>query len=86
MPAVRTYTVTQEREVKVRAESPEDAVHESKAHFDAGVVPDPVILREALEDYALKHGIENIDALYKDGVNAALIKPEVTSVSARKDF
>lgn len=26
MPAVRVYTVTQEREVKVRAESPADAV------------------------------------------------------------
>lgn len=38
MPAVRNYEVVQERRVKVRAESPTDAIEVAKPAFDAGHV------------------------------------------------
>jgi hypothetical protein len=34
MPAVRTYIVTQEREVKIPAESPSAAIAEAQKHLD----------------------------------------------------
>lgn len=58
MPVVRTYTVTQEREVKIRAESPAEAVRLAQESFDAAA----------------------------DGGTLGTAAPEVTSVSARKDF
>jgi len=37
MPGIRTYTVTQERELKIMAESPADAIRLSEVHFSASV-------------------------------------------------
>lgn len=53
MPAIRTYVVTREQEVKVRAESPAHAVAEAQALFDGTATDIPAPTLSSLKDVSI---------------------------------